>query len=309
MVQNKNLSNNKIKCPLCNFKFIPEAFHVEKTHYETVESKGELTKFLNEKHQVVIKPFSSIKGSRVTYCPECGFIIKFVTEVGRKVEVEDASRIKKWAAFKEFGKNYKYDFTPQDKPFMDYLDYFIEKVDKIKNDIKKVLDEVDFSHWGNPYREWKRDKAVDDFKFLIRFYTNLEDYCNTQVDDPKNKDMEEKINELNLTEDLETTLQNIRNLRNKIVHEAYEINEEEEILIEKAFIQFVSHLVIKQLKPLELGKIKVEPEYSFIDVNKINHEVQGFLNLYLGSTLRIKDFNKQFFIPLLEDLGISSNIL
>lgn len=304
MTQNKIPASKKIKCPICSYKFIPESFHFEKIHFELIESKGELMEFQNEKHQIVIKPFSSIRGSWVTYCSECGFMFKFAGEIGKKEMVEEASRIKKWGAFKEFGKHYKYTFVPQNKPYMDYLDYFIEKVDGIKNTIKNALDEINFFQWGDPYREWKHDKNVDSFKFLVRFFTNLDDYTETHVEDHNNKDMEEKIKELDLPGDLEILMQSIRKLRNKIVHEAYELTEEEDNTIEKAFVRFMSHLVVKQLKPLNLDKIKIESEYKFIDINKINYEIQNFLQLYLYSTLRIKEFHQLFLTPLLEDLGI-----
>ncbi len=304
MTQNKTPANKKIKCPICNFEFIPESFHFEKSHFDLVESKGELMEFHKEKHQIAVKPFSSIRGSWVTYCPECGFMFKFAAEVGKKEIVEESSRIKKLSSFKEFGKHYKYTFVPQNKPYMDYLDYFIEKVDVIRNTIKNALDEVNLFQWGDPYREWKHDKNVDSFKFLVRFFTNLEEYTKTQVEEYNNKDMEEKIKELDLPEDLEILMHSIRKLRNKIVHEAYEITEEEDNTIERAFIKFVSHLVVKQLKPLNLDKIEIEPGYEFIDINKINYEIQNFLQLYLYSTLRIKEFQKLFLNPLLEDLGI-----
>lgn len=305
MAKKKDLSDKKIKCPVCNYEFIPEAFHVEKTNFDAIESRGELIQFQNEKHQVVVKPYSSIKGSWVTYCPKCGFIIKFAAEVGKKEILEDSSLRKKWGAFKEFGETYKYNFAPKEKPYMDYLDYFIQKVDNIKNKIKNALDEIDFINWGGPYREWKHNKNVDAFKFLIKFYSNLEDYCNAQVEDYKNKDMPEKIMELNLPEDLERLIQNIRALRNIIVHEAHELTEEEQGNIETTYTKFMFYLVMKHLKPLNLNKIEIEPEYSFIEIDKVNHEIQSFLHLYLGRTLGIKEFFNNFLTPLLKDLGIS----
>jgi uncharacterized protein YutE (UPF0331/DUF86 family) len=304
----KKKKDKQIKCPLCSYKFIPEAFHHEKTNFEVIESKGQLMKFQNEKHQVIVKPYSSIKGSWVTYCPDCGFLIKFAAEVGKKEILEDTSLIKKWGAFKEFGETYKYNFTPQEKPFMDYLDYFIDKVDGIKNKIKNALDEIDFSNWGSPYREWKNNKNFDTFKFLIKFYSNLEDYCNSQVEDYKNKDMLEKILELKLPEELERLIQSMRALRNIVVHETHELIEEEQSTIETSYIQFMSYLVNKHLKPLDLDKIEIEADYEFIEIEKINHEIKSFLQLYLGSTLGIKDFNNIFLTPLLQDLGISIDI-
>lgn len=64
------------------------------------------------------------------------------------------------------------------------------------------------------------------------------------------------------------------------------------------------YLVMKHLKPLDLNKIEIEPENNFIEIDKINHEIQSFLQLYLGTILGIKDFNNNFLIPLLKDLGI-----
>ncbi|GAH52987.1 unnamed protein product, partial [marine sediment metagenome] len=108
-------------------------------------------------------------------------------------------------------------------------------------------------------------------------------------------------------EDLERLIQNVRALRNIIVHEVHEVTEEEENTIENSYIQFMFYLVIKHLKPLDLNKIEIEPEYSFIEINKINHEIQSFLHLYLGSTLGIKEFYNKFLIPLLNELGITVN--
>jgi len=61
---------------------------------------------------------------------------------------------------------------------------------------------------------------------------------------------------------------------------------------------------MKQLKPLNLDKIKIESEYSFIDINKIKYEIQEFLHLYLGNVLPLKDFYNDFLIPLLDELGV-----
>ncbi len=294
----------KVKCPVCSSKFIPESFHFEKTNFDQIESKGELVEFPKGSHQLEVKPFTSIRGSFVTYCPQCGYLIKFAAEIGRKEIVEEPSRIKKWGSFKEFGKSYKYKFDPREKPFMDYSDYFIEKVDAIKKNIKNALDEVNFAQWGSSYSTWKGDKSIDSFKFLIHFYSTLVDYLDSQVNDYNNKTLGQKIEELNLPKSLELLIKKVEELRNKIAHEVYELNEEEENLVERTFTQFMYHLVIKQLKPLNLDKIKIESEYSFIDIDKIKYEIQEFLHLYLGNLLPLKEFYNDFLFPLLEELGV-----
>ncbi|MFW9990161.1 MAG: hypothetical protein ACFFC3_16075 [Candidatus Odinarchaeota archaeon] len=294
----------KIKCPVCSFQFIPESFYFEKTHYEQIESKGEIIEFPDGKHQLELKPFTSLRGSYVTYCPECRYLIKFTAEIGKKEIIEDPSLIKKIGAIKEFGKSYKYQFDMNNKPFMDYSDYFIEKVDKIKINIKNALDSVNLNQWGSSYNKWKEDKSIDSFKFLIRFYTTLMDYLDSQVEDHNNKTVAQKIEALNLPKNLDILTKKIDDLRNKIAHDVYELNVEEEQLIESTFIQFMRYLINKQLSPLNLDKIRIEPEYEFIDINKIKYDIQEFLDLYLGNVFHIKEFNTEFLVPLLEDLGV-----
>ncbi len=48
----------KLKCPICDFEFIPESFHIEKAHFDTVDTKGELMTFQNEEYQLKVKPFT-----------------------------------------------------------------------------------------------------------------------------------------------------------------------------------------------------------------------------------------------------------
>ena len=237
----------KVKCPVCTTKFIPESFHYEKTHLDAMETKGQLIEFPNGKHQLELKPFTSFRGSYVTYCPECGYLIRFAAEIGRKELIEDPSLIKKLGAIKEFGKTYKYQFDPSVKPYMDYSDYFIEKVDSIKISIKNSLDEVNFDQWGSSYNKWKENKSIDSFKFLIHFFSTLVDYLDSQVEDHNNKTVVQKIEELNLPKNLEILTKDVGDLRNKIAHEVYELNEEEESLVESTFTQFMRYLIMKQL--------------------------------------------------------------
>ncbi|KKN58489.1 hypothetical protein LCGC14_0551630 [marine sediment metagenome] len=307
MTENKSPLKEKLKCSICAYEFIPESFHIEKSHFDTINSEGELMSFQDAKHQIVVRPFTSVRGSWVTYCPKCGYIIRFATEIGKKEITQEYARIWKKKTFKEFGKPHKYIYDVRGKPYMDHSDYFIEKVDDIKKQIKNSLDGINFDHWGIPYKEWKTEKTVDTFKFIIRFYTNIKDYCNSQVDDSRNKDMPEKIQALNLPTILEDLLGDILKLQKKVSRDVYELEEDEEELVEKAFIQFIYHLVTKQLKPLDLDKIRIEPEYDFIDINEVYHEIREFLRLYLSSALYIKDFNETFFNPLLEKLGFPPN--
>jgi hypothetical protein len=294
----------KVKCPVCGFKFIPESFQFEKASYDQTESKGEIIEFPNGKHQLELKPFTSIRGSFVTYCPGCKYLIKFAAELGNKEVVEDPSLIKKFSGIKEFGKIYKYQYEPIEKPYMDYSDYFIEKTDNIKKNIKEALDKINLAQWGNSYNQWKENKSIDSFKFLIHFFSNLIDYLDSQVENTDEKTVIQKIEALNLSANLEILIKKVRELRNKITHEVYELSEEEEHLVENAFVQFIHFLIIKQLSPLDLNKIKIEKEHNFINIDKVNYELVRFLHLYLGKLFHIEDFYHEFLIPLLTDLKI-----
>lgn len=294
----------KVKCPVCGLKFIPESFHFEKTSFDQRESKGELIEFPNGKYQLELKPITSFRGSFVTYCPECKYLIKFAAEIGQKEIVEDPSRIKKLGGIKEFGKIYKYQYEPLKKPYMDYSDYFLETTDNINLSIKEALDEVNLAQWSTSYNQWKENKSIDSFKFLIHFFSSLITYLDSQVDESDNKTVIQKIEELNLSKNLEVLIKKVRELRNKIAHEVYELSEEEEELVENAFTHFMRYLILKQLTPLNLNKITIEKEYNFIDMNKINYEILRFLHLYLGNLFHIKNFYHKFLIPLFMTLKL-----
>lgn len=304
-MQNSLPLKEKLTCPVCSTKFIPEAFLFEKTSFDAVKSEGEQIKVKGKNHQLILRPYADIKGAWVTYCPDCGYIMKFIGEIGKKEIADQSLHLLKRGVFDEFGDTYKYSFEKRPKTYMDYLDYFLDKVGGIKNQIKNALDEVNFTRFGNPYQQWRNDKSIDSFKFLVHFQAILKDYCDHQIEGANNKEMDQKIKECMFPPEIEQSLLLIRDLGDKISHEVYTLNGTEEEEVEKGFLQFMYYLVGKQLKPLKLDDIKVEPDYDFIDINKINYEIKEFLRLYLYDTLQIKEFDEKFLQPLLEHLGIT----
>ncbi|MFW9819978.1 MAG: hypothetical protein ACFFE5_10240, partial [Candidatus Thorarchaeota archaeon] len=198
----------------------------------------------------------------------------------------------------------KYQYEPLEKPYMDFSDYFLEKTDNIKISIKNALDKVNLAQWSTSYNQWKENKSIDSFKFLIHFFSNLISYLDSQIEDSDNKTVVQKIEELNLSKNLEVLINKVRELRNKISHEVYELSQEEEELVENAFCQFIHYLILEQLTPLNLNNIKIEKEYNFIDINKVNYEIVKFLHLYLGKLLHMTNFYHEFLIPLFKDLKL-----
>ncbi len=306
MKKDKNPLKEKITCPLCGSQFIPESFHLEKPSLEPKWYKSERMDFGRGSYQLNIRPFTLIRRFWVTHCTECGYILKFAAEIGKKELVDDPTGKGGSGEFGEFGKTFTHNFYSIENPYMDYLDYFVEKLNIIQEDIKKVLDEIKMAEWGSIYKDWKENKTIDSFKFLVRFISSLDDYYKSQLGNDVKKEMPDKIKELNFSEALSESLIKINNIRNKAVHKGYELDDQDDNTIDETFFQFMFNLVLKQLKKLNLNEIQIEKEYNFIDVNKIKLEIRGFLGRYLGGNLRLKDLYKNFLIPLLEKLEIST---
>jgi hypothetical protein len=114
----------------------------------------------------------------------------------------------------------------------------------------------------------------------------------------------QKIEELNLSKNLEILIKKAGEIRNKIALETYELSEEEEELVENAFTHFMHYLILKQLTPLNLNNITIEQEYNFIDISKVNYEILRFIHEYIGNLLHMKNFYHEFLIPLFEALKI-----
>ena len=293
----------EITCPVCNQRFIPEAFHLEKTIFDTSSNRA-IVPYQNLIKEMEIKPFNIIRRAWITNCPHCNYLLKFLAEIGKKELIDPSEENVVGVKFSEFGKVYKYNFYNYNKPFMDYSDYLSMQINKIRTLIKETLDKISIDEWGALYRGFKNEEIYDSFKFLIRFYSYLENYCNSQVDDFKNKEMAQKIQELNLPKSFAELIEKVRKLRNQIAHHDYELSINDEEIIENGFISFVYYLVLKNLKALEIIELIENTEYDFIDVESIKFEIRIFLHAYLFEILRFKDYIKNFLLPLLEELNI-----
>ena len=89
------------------------------------------------------------------------------------------------------------------------------------------------AQWSDSYNKWKESKSIDSFKFLIHFFSTLVDYLGSQVDESNIKTVIQKIEELNLSKNLEILIKNVGELRNKIAHEVYELSEEDQVQLLK----------------------------------------------------------------------------
>jgi len=308
-------NGKKVKCPLCGLKFIPTFFHIDKVNYE----------FENHNHVInihffkgsnnnaeQIRPLQVIRKTWVTSCPSCNYILRFAAEMGKKETIENykypiegnLKRILHKSEFKERDHAYKYNFYTIDKPFRDSLNYSKELNEEIQNKIKSSLEKLDLSIWGDTYKAWKLEDQMDSFKFLIRLFSNFEKLYENFANETNDQEIIPKIDALNLPESLKKSLIKVYALRNKSINDNYELTENDEILIQEVFIKLMLELVLQNLKPLKLNNVNSQGNYDGIDENYFYSELTEFLHKYLHSILGIKDFEEEFFNPMLQSLNI-----
>ncbi len=297
----------KIKCPICNSEFIPESFNVEKLDIDQSLNLGEIYRSDETDSKSKIKPLTIMRRAWVTYCLDCNHAIRFAAEILRKEIVEKPSNSPNSGEFKESSNTYKYNIYTFKKPFMELIDYRIGVMDRIKNDIKTTLDELRISEWGAKYNAWKNEKTIDSFKFFTQFISNLDNHYKSIFKNDINKDMPEKIRELNLPKDLENLLLEVNRIRNKMIHNDYELKESDEIVIDDAYFNLMFYLISKALIALNLTSHTDESNASFIDIDYLSNELRTFLHIHLGESLGLKKFYDPFLIPLLKLLKIPIN--
>ena len=299
----------KLTCPVCNQNFIPESFHLERIILDTKESflGVKIISERNALNQNEIKPMNLVRKVWVTFCPKCGYNLRFIAEIAKKELVEKEG--KTLSSFDELGTHYFYNLYSIPKPYMDYTDYFDEIIADFVSDIKKSLNNIHIKKLGSLSREFYTEK-VDPFKSLIRFYANLKEYFVSNLDQSSiEMDSDVKVKQPNFPEQLEEISREIRNLRNRVVHESYDLNEDDIELVKDAFQTFVYYLLSS-----ELIKLKLKSRIEKIDNGVINKEnvfwaIKKYLSDEVGDILVLPDYSNAILRPLLEDLEFPKNIL
>ncbi|MHA2367162.1 MAG: hypothetical protein ACXAC7_24640 [Candidatus Hodarchaeales archaeon] len=257
----------KLKCPLCAIKFIPRTFYPEEATFSSSEGNL-LSGFNGYISSGGVKPAEVILGSWITYCPNCNYVMKFVKEIVKKEKIQSQNLITK--DIKEKYNNYYFGF-----PFEDYSQYLTGVAEKVKNNIEKSLKDLDLNVWENMY------EIDDTFKLLVRFYANLENYCNLQLPDVKVQDLPGKIKLLKLTGDLENSLLELNEIRNQTIQGNYDLSDEDKVKVNNVVVNFTLSLIEKHIKPLINNK-KLKSKYTYVDIKDLNSEIKVFLNKYLN---------------------------
>ena len=257
-----------INCPACQMKFIPRTFYPDEAIFSTHGGK-KLSGFNGYISSKTVKPQEVILSSWVTYCPSCNYILRFVKEIVRKEKIIPQNTTSQ--DISEKYNSYYYGF-----PYGDYSQHLKAITNKIKSKIEVELEELNFSAWENLY-------SIDDnFKFLVRFFANLENYCDSKLGMINDKNMVSKIKRLKLPKDIEITLMQLNNIKDGIVKGDYELSGDDEENINKILVNFVLYLIKKHIQPI-IDKKQLEKGFKFITDKDFELEIKSFLGKYLYS--------------------------
>ena len=262
------MQKEKLKCPVCNAKFIPRTFYPEEAIFSTPDGK-KLSGFNGYISSSGVKPTEVILSSWITYCPKCNYVLKFVKEIVKKEKIQAQRALVK--DIKEKYNNYYFGF-----PFEDYSQYLQNIVKTVNSTIETSLKNLNLNAFEN-MREIK-----DTFKLLVRFYANLENYCNSQFSGEEDKKLEEKIKLLELSAELEQILLELNEIKDKSIHSDYELSESDKIKVNRAITGFMLNRIEKHVKPLINGK-KLKNKYSYVDIRDLNSEIKIYLNKYFSN--------------------------
>jgi len=256
----------KLRCPLCGIKFIPRTFYPEEA---TFSSDGKLLSGFNGYiSSSGVKPAEVILGSWITYCPNCNYIMKFVKEIVKKEKIQSQNVVAK--DIKQKYNNYYFGF-----PFEDYSQYLTGVAEKVRLSIERSLKSLDLNIWESMHQ------ISDTFKLLVRFYANLENYCDSQPEMDKNETLPNKIKRLELSPELENNLIELNDIRNQTIQGVYELSSEDKEKIHKTVVNFTLNLIEKHIKPIIDGK-KLKAKYTYVDLRDLNAEIKVLLNTYLN---------------------------
>jgi len=255
-----------INCPVCKMKFIPRTFYPDDAIFSTHDGK-KLSGFNGYISSRTVKPPEVIVSSWVTYCPSCNYILHFVKEIVRKEKI--VTHNSSPSDLSEKYNSYYYGF-----PYGDYSQHLREIITKVKDKIEVEFQDLNFSIWEDLY-------AIDDnFKFLVRFFASLENYCDGKLGMGNDKNMANKIKKLNLPKDIEIPMLQLNNIKDGIVKGDYELSSDDEDNIDNILVLFVLHLIKKHIQPL-IAKGQLEKGYKFIKFEDFEHQIKAYLGNYL----------------------------
>ena len=295
---------DKIKCPVCNNKFIPTYYHIEKNNYESEINVLNLRIIKHNKKNGNAVPKQLIRKSWITSCPKCHYVLRFAAEINKKVLLNGNSSFFHVKEFKENQRWFKYEVESFEKPFEDMKTYNDKYLNDIKNEVTEALSDLKLHRWGILYKKWDSDFSMDSFKFLIRFCSSFDKYCAELNEWVNTQGMKYKIEALDLSEDLKESMIKVEELKLASINNNYELSSKDEGVIRKAFLKLMFELVYKKLNPLKLGDINSLEFNDQYDKEIFILKVEQFIENHLESNLGLGDELHNFIGALFRKLSL-----
>lgn len=278
-------SASRIKCPVCNHKFIPAYYHLEKIDY-VLENNHHNFKIMKHKtSNGDLKPKNVVRKSWITNCPKCFYVLRFAAELGKKRFLNGDSSIFHLKEFKENNKWFKYEYESIKQPVDELATHNKKYLKIIENNIVEALEGLNLFKWGILYKKWMNDFSIDSFKFLIRFCHNFDNYCEELYEWASTQGIEYKIETLNLSDELKETMVKIEKLRLDSMNKNYELNKKDEEVIRKAFLKLMFELIYNRLKDLELDQLCLLEFYDDYDKEILTSKVKRYIEKYIEGNL------------------------
>jgi len=139
--------------------------------------------------------------------------------------------------------------------------------------IKDILEALNFIGWV------KVLNIKHKFKFIARFFSNLENYHGIKCGEDRDKEMPVKIRELHFPLALEKALIKYNGIRNKCIHQEYELNREDKEGIEELYFQFLIAFFEKEIKPIVDSLQKIQ-RISLKDYFNLVAEIKFYIHTY-----------------------------
>jgi len=297
-------SASKIKCPVCNHKFIPAYYHLEKIDY-VLENNHHNFKIMKHKtSNGDLKPKNLVRKSWITSCPKCFYILRFAAELGKKRFLNGDSSRFHLKEFKENDKWFNYEFESIKQPVNELATLNKKYLEIVQIKILDALDGLNLFKWGKLYKKWISDLSIDSFKFLIRFCYKFDNYCNELNEWASTQGIEYKIETLNFSDDLKEIMVKIEKLRLDTMNNNHELNKKDEDVLRKAFLKLMFELVYDRLKDLELDQLYLVEFYDDYDREILIKNVEKYIENYIEGNLGLGNELENFMRTLFRKLSL-----
>ncbi|MBD3212672.1 MAG: hypothetical protein GF311_08685 [Candidatus Lokiarchaeota archaeon] len=320
----KDLPNKKpIECPICHHKFIPKSYMQKDTWFYWKSPYGKLETMTLEDKILWRGPGSTIKRiserdsddflynpsaislkNWVTLCQNCGNNLYFASKVAVKKSIKNTEID---PSVREFGKGYYYEILTYPPPYYDYNKYYEELLNDYILKIDNAIEDINLQKLSGLLKRWKEGN-IEIFKYIIKFNTQVEKYCNEHIENFSDKPMPQKIEECEFSSELESKLKEINRLRNKLVHDDYELDDNNMELIIEGFYLLIKELLLRELLPIKLNSGALNQGYEFINNADIKFGIKRHLNIILSEVPRVRNYNFNEILknPILEGIGYPS---